>query len=49
VTQVTRSLKLFALEHLTPKNLRVALVLLTLTTLILSAGAPGDAGGANGG
>ena len=44
-----RSLKLFAVEHLTPKNMRVALVFLTLITLVLSAGAPGSYGEGNGG
>ena len=43
--ETTRSLKLFAAEHLTAKNLRVALVLLTLITLVISAGAPYSGGG----
>jgi hypothetical protein len=44
----TQSLKLFAMEHLTSKNLRVAVVLLTLVTLVISAGAPVSGGGPNG-
>jgi len=43
--KTTQSLKLFAAEHLTAKNLRVALVLLTLVTLVVSAGAPFSGGG----
>lgn len=46
--QATRSLKLFAAEHATPQNVRVALVLLTLVTLVISAGAPGCFGDGNG-
>jgi len=46
--QVTRSLKLFAAEHVTPQKMRVALVLLTLVTLVISAGAPGCFGDSNG-
>jgi hypothetical protein len=38
--KVSRSIKLFAVEHANAKNLRVALVLLTLATLVISAGAP---------
>ncbi len=44
----TQSLKLFAMEHLTTKNVRVAFVLLTLITLVVSAGAPVSGGGPNG-
>jgi hypothetical protein len=47
--EAARSLKLFAVEHATPKNLRVALVLLTLATLVISAGAPVSSGGGSGG
>jgi hypothetical protein len=43
--KATQSLKLFAAEHLTAKNLRVALVLLSLITLVISAGAPYSSGG----
>jgi hypothetical protein len=46
--KVTRSLKLFAAEHMTQQNIRVALVLVTLATLIISAGAPGCFGDGNG-
>jgi hypothetical protein len=46
--KVTRSLKLFAAEHVTQQNIRVALVLVTLATLIISAGAPGCFGDGNG-
>jgi hypothetical protein len=38
--KVTQTLKLFAVRQATPQNLRVALVLLTLVTLVISAGAP---------
>ena len=47
--KATQSLKLFAAEHLTAKNLRVALALLTLVTLVISAGAPYSSGGAHAG
>jgi len=47
--QVTQSLKLFAAEHVNDKTMRVALVLLTLVTLVISAGAPVSSGGSNGG
>ena len=47
--KATQSLKLFAAEHLTAKNLRVALALLTLITLVISVGAPVSPGGSNGG
>jgi hypothetical protein len=43
--QVVRSLKLFAVAHLTSKNMRVTLALLTLATLVISAGAPFGHGG----
>jgi hypothetical protein len=43
--KTTQSLKLFAAEHLTAKNLRVVLALLTLVTLVISAGAPYSDGG----
>jgi hypothetical protein len=45
--KATRSLKVFAAEHVTLQNLRVALVLLTLVTLVISAGAPYGSGGGN--
>jgi hypothetical protein len=45
--QTTQSLKLFAAEHLTTKNLRVVLALLTLITLVISVGAPVGPGGGN--
>jgi hypothetical protein len=48
MAKLARSLKLFAADHATPKNVRVALVLLTLVTLVLSAGAPGCFGDGNG-
>ena len=47
--KATQSLKLFAAEHVNDKTIRVALVLLTLVTLVISAGAPISAGGSNGG
>jgi hypothetical protein len=47
--QVTQSLKLFAAEHVNAKSMRVAFVLFTLVTLVISAGAPVSSGGANGG
>jgi hypothetical protein len=46
--KVTRSIKLFAAEHATHQNLRIALVLLTLVTLIISAGAPSGFADGNG-
>jgi hypothetical protein len=46
--KTTQSLRLFAAEHLTAKNLRVALALLTLITLVISAGAPVNPGGPTG-
>jgi hypothetical protein len=46
--RTTQSLRLFAVEHLNAKTLRVAAVLLTLVTVILSAGAPIGGGGPNG-
>jgi hypothetical protein len=45
--QAVRSLKLFAVAHLTSKNIRVTLALLTLATLVISAGAPFGHGGGN--
>ena len=42
------SIRVLATEHATPRNLRIAFVLLTLVTLVLSAGAPGGPGGGNG-
>jgi hypothetical protein len=47
--RVTRSLQLLAAEHLTTQNMRVALVLLTLVTLVVAAGAPSGFGSGNGG
>ena len=47
--KATQSLKLFAAEHMNAKTMRVALVLVTLATLVISAGAPISAGGSNGG
>jgi hypothetical protein len=38
--KVTDSWKVFAAEHITSRNVRVALVLLTLVSLVISAGAP---------
>jgi hypothetical protein len=46
--KVTRSLRLFASQHVTQQDLRLALVLLTLVTLIISAGAPVGFGDGNG-
>jgi hypothetical protein len=46
--KATQSLKLFAAEHLTAKNMRVMLALLTLVTLVIGAGAPWSNGGSNG-
>ena len=46
--RTTQSVKLFAAEHLTARNLRVALAILTLVTLVISAGAPINPGGGNG-
>jgi hypothetical protein len=47
--ETTQSLKLFATEHVNARTMRVALVFLTLVTLVISAGAPISAGGSNGG
>jgi hypothetical protein len=47
--KAARLVKLYAAEHVTVKNLRVALVLLTLATLVISAGAPIGHGGSSGG
>jgi hypothetical protein len=47
--KATQSLKLLAVEHVNAKTLRVAFVLLTLVTLVISAGAPVGSGGPNGG
>ncbi len=47
--KVARSLQLFAAEHLTTQNVRVAFVLLTLVTLVIAAGAPSGFGSGNGG
>lgn len=46
--KTTQSLKLFAAEHVTPKTLRIAFVVLTLVTLVISAGAPCSGGGPSG-
>ena len=47
--KTTQSLKLLAAEHLTARNMRVVLAILTLVTLVISAGAPISPGGSNGG
>jgi len=47
--KAARSVKLFVAEYTTPKNMRVALVLLTMVTLVISAGAPIGHGGGSGG
>jgi hypothetical protein len=47
--KVGRSLQLLATEHLTTQNVRVALVLLTLVSLVIAAGAPSGFGSGNGG
>lgn len=44
-----QSLRLFAIQHVNPKTLRVGLVLLTLVTLVIGAGAPISDGGPNSG
>ena len=45
MSRVARSIKLLATEHATPQHMRVAFLLLTLVTLVISAGAPGSGGG----
>jgi hypothetical protein len=47
MSKFARSIKLFAAEHATPRHLRAAFVLLSLATLVISAGAPGSSGGPN--
>jgi hypothetical protein len=47
--KASRSLKLLAAEHLTTQNVRVALFLLTLVSLVIAAGAPSGFGSGNGG
>ena len=42
--KVARSFKLFAAEQVTARNVRIALVLLTLITLVIAAGAPSGFG-----
>jgi hypothetical protein len=38
--KVARSVQLLAAEKVTARNVRIALVLLTLITLVIAAGAP---------
>jgi hypothetical protein len=45
VRKATRSLKLFVAERATARNVRVALVILTLATVVISAAAPISPGG----
>lgn len=47
MTKVTQSIKLFAVQHMNAKGMRVALVVLTLATLVIAAGAPIGGGGPN--
>ena len=47
MSRIARSIKLLAAEHATPGRMRAAFVLLTLATLVISAGAPGSGGGPN--
>lgn len=47
--KATQSLRLLAVEHLNAKTLRVALVVFTLATLVISAGAPVGSGGPHAG
>jgi hypothetical protein len=45
--KATQSLKLFVAEWATARNVRVAVVILTLATVIISAAAPISPGGPN--
>jgi len=45
--KATQSLKLFVAERATARNVRVAVVILTLATIVISAAAPISPGGPN--
>ena len=47
MSKAAQSIKLFAVQHMNAKGMRVVLAVLTLTTLVIAAGAPISGGGPN--